>query len=57
MLNFFQVMIDDSIYRRSNDRTIYKRHAITNRDDHKYRNQLDRADYLVEKVGKKYKRE
>uniref|UniRef100_A0A1I7VPL1 TPR_REGION domain-containing protein n=1 Tax=Loa loa TaxID=7209 RepID=A0A1I7VPL1_LOALO len=32
-----------------NDRTIYKRHAITNRDDHKYRNQLDRADYLVEK--------
>ncbi|VDK68106.1 unnamed protein product [Onchocerca ochengi] len=34
---------------KSNDRTIYKRHAITNRDDHKYRSQLDRADYLVEK--------
>uniref|UniRef100_A0A0R3RSC5 Asp_Arg_Hydrox domain-containing protein n=1 Tax=Elaeophora elaphi TaxID=1147741 RepID=A0A0R3RSC5_9BILA len=32
-----------------NDRIVYKRHAITNRDDHKYRNQLDRADYLVEK--------
>ncbi|VDP14359.1 unnamed protein product [Onchocerca flexuosa] len=42
---------------KSNDRTIYKRHAITNRDDHKYRNQLDRADYLVEKVSKKDKRE
>ncbi|CAG9533667.1 unnamed protein product [Cercopithifilaria johnstoni] len=31
------------------DRIVYKRHAITNRDDHKYRNQLDHADYLVEK--------
>ncbi|KAM3727269.1 Aspartyl/asparaginyl beta-hydroxylase [Dirofilaria immitis] len=34
---------------KSSERTIYKRHAITNRVDHKYRNQLDRADYLVEK--------
>ncbi|KAL3990553.1 Aspartyl/Asparaginyl beta-hydroxylase family protein [Acanthocheilonema viteae] len=32
-----------------NDRSVYKRHAITNREDHKYQNQLDRADYLVEK--------
>ncbi|VDM95672.1 unnamed protein product [Thelazia callipaeda] len=31
------------------DAGIYKRHAITNRDDHRYRDQLDRADYLVEK--------
>ncbi|VDM20632.1 unnamed protein product [Wuchereria bancrofti] len=43
------LIIGNPIYRRLNDKTVYKRHAITNRDDHKHRNQLDRADYLVEK--------
>lgn len=47
--NVLQLIISDPIYRRVNDRTVYKRHAITNRDDHKHRIQLDRADYLVEK--------
>uniref|UniRef100_A0A0N4U6F1 TPR_REGION domain-containing protein n=1 Tax=Dracunculus medinensis TaxID=318479 RepID=A0A0N4U6F1_DRAME len=34
---------------RWTDRGTYKRHAITNKDDHRYREQLDKADYLVEK--------
>uniref|UniRef100_A0A0K0DR73 TPR_REGION domain-containing protein n=1 Tax=Angiostrongylus cantonensis TaxID=6313 RepID=A0A0K0DR73_ANGCA len=34
---------------RSSGRETYKRQAITNRDDHKNRNLLDRADSLVEK--------
>uniref|UniRef100_A0A915BAZ3 Aspartyl/asparaginy/proline hydroxylase domain-containing protein n=1 Tax=Parascaris univalens TaxID=6257 RepID=A0A915BAZ3_PARUN len=32
-----------------NARAAYKRRAITNRDDHRFRDQLDKADYLVEK--------
>uniref|UniRef100_A0A914VUX4 Aspartyl/asparaginy/proline hydroxylase domain-containing protein n=1 Tax=Plectus sambesii TaxID=2011161 RepID=A0A914VUX4_9BILA len=31
------------------NRNSYKRHAITNRDDHKFRDLLDSADFLVEK--------
>lgn len=38
---------------RSSGRETYKRQAITNRDDHKNRNLLDRADSLVEKVKTK----
>uniref|UniRef100_A0A1I7W6W9 TPR_REGION domain-containing protein n=1 Tax=Heterorhabditis bacteriophora TaxID=37862 RepID=A0A1I7W6W9_HETBA len=34
---------------RSTDREAYKRHAITNKDDHKHRDTLDKADYLAEK--------
>ncbi|CAJ0949247.1 unnamed protein product, partial [Mesorhabditis belari] len=34
---------------RSMGREAYKRHAITNRDDHKHREALDQADHLVEK--------
>lgn len=41
---------------RWTDRGTYKRHAITNKDDHRYREQLDKADYLVEKVGRKGKK-
>ncbi|VDM47949.1 unnamed protein product [Toxocara canis] len=34
---------------RLNSRAAYKRRAITNRDDHRFRDQLDMADHLVEK--------
>ena len=37
---------------RSAGREAYKRHAITNRDDHRHRDNLDKADSLVEKVEK-----
>lgn len=33
------------------NRHMYKRYAITNRDDHKFRDLLDNADFLVEKVS------
>ncbi|MFH4974056.1 hypothetical protein AB6A40_000765 [Gnathostoma spinigerum] len=38
-----------AVKKSSRGRSDYKRHAITNRDDHRYRQQLDKADHLVEK--------
>ncbi|RCN38202.1 hypothetical protein ANCCAN_15868, partial [Ancylostoma caninum] len=38
------------VFSRGSGREAYKRQAITNRDDHKNRDSLDRADNLVEKV-------
>lgn len=41
---------------RSSGREAYKRHAITNRDDHRHRDELDQADFLVEKVKRRRRR-